>query len=164
MPYKIGGGKKLQEYDPSTGRYGYGVSERDLYLQSITSKCEHNSALMPNYKESITDDEKFTNYSLNPDNPNNNGKAEAYKRGLGFTKDNYKPLKNQIHNAVVRGTASLIGIKKNEFGVKFIYEIPVHGVNGKTKTVVAVYIVTRDDKFPRMVTNYLKGKIKIWGK
>lgn len=47
---------------------------------------------MPNAKEAITPREKFINYSLNPDNPNAKGKAEAYEKGLGYTRENAEGL------------------------------------------------------------------------
>ena len=47
---------------------------------------------MSNAKEAITPREKFINYSLNPDNPNAKGKAEAYEKGLGYTRENAEGL------------------------------------------------------------------------
>ena len=44
------------------------------------------SSTMPNNSKAVTPKEKFTKYSLDYDNPNARGKAEAYERGLGYTK------------------------------------------------------------------------------
>lgn len=113
---------------------------------------------MPNHKRAITPEEKFLNYSLNPNNPNNNGKAEAYQKALCYNKNNFKDLRDQIHNAVSSGRVKPYQIKFSEHGIKYCFEIPVRGPNGKTKPVIAVYQIDKGQTAPRMITNYVKGK------
>ena len=43
---------------------------------------------MPNHSKIETPIGKFVDCSLNYDNPNAQGKAEAYEKALGYTKDN----------------------------------------------------------------------------
>ena len=44
----------------------------------------------------LIDSRKFTEYALNPDNPKGADKAIMFERHLGFTKDNYQLLEEQI--------------------------------------------------------------------
>ena len=113
---------------------------------------------MPNHTKAITPTEKFANYSLDYNNPNAVGKAEAYERALGYTKSNAQGLVSQIHNAVTSGTAKPYQVSETEYGIKYKYRIPVTGPNGKTKNVIAVYQIDKGSSTPRLVTNYVEGK------
>ena len=113
---------------------------------------------MPNHQLAVTPREKFTDYSLDYDNPNSRGKAEAYEKALGFNKSNAKTLIEQIDNAVKSGSVSPIEIAESEFGTKYKYRIPIKGANGLIKNVIAVYQIDNDAKIPRMITNYVEKK------
>ena len=113
---------------------------------------------MPNHAKAVTPTEKFVKYSLDYDNPNAVGKAEAYERALGYTKNNSQGLVSQIHNAVTSGTAKPYQVSETEYGIKYKYRIPVTGPNGKTKNVIAVYQIDKGSSTPRLVTNYVEGK------
>lgn len=111
---------------------------------------------MPNCNKAKTPKEKFLNYSLDYTNSNSKGKAEAYEKALGFTKDNADSLINQIHGNVTEGKIHPISIQSNNYGTKYKYEIPVKGPNGKTKIVVAVYQIDKNTNIPRLITNFVK--------
>ena len=113
---------------------------------------------MPNHSKATTPIEKFVNYSLDYNNPNAVGKAEAYERALGYTKSNAQGLVSQIHNAVTSGTAKPYQVSETEYGTKYKYRISVTGPNGKTKNVIAVYQIDKGSSTPRLVTNYVEGK------
>ena len=113
---------------------------------------------MPNHSKATTPIEKFVNYSLDYNNPNAVGKAEAYERALGYTKSNAQGLVSQIHNAVTSGTAKPYQVSEIEYGIKYKYRISVTGPNGKTKNVIAVYQIDKGSSTPRLVTNYVEGK------
>lgn len=73
-------------------------------LATIVAENENSAGYsMPNHSKAITPIEKFVNYSLDYSNPNAKGKADAYEKGLGFTKFNADELKNQIENSVKSG-------------------------------------------------------------
>ena len=101
--------------------------------------------------------EKFTNYSLDYSNPNAKGKAEAYEKGLGYTKDNAAGLIKQIHDFVIGGYKPY-DVSQSKYGTKYKYRIPVTGPNGKTKNVIAVYQIDSGCSIPRLITNYVEGK------
>ncbi|MBO4674676.1 MAG: hypothetical protein J5601_01135, partial [Elusimicrobiaceae bacterium] len=164
MPTKIGGGGKPQEYDPRSGRYGcgasgysrtYGRAQSVLSIFSAKAGQDQTSERIPNYKKAITPDEKFIKYSLDENHAIGKYKAYLYKKVLGFTKENYGPLKAQVHQSITTGTAKLNRIERNEFGViKFECAVDVIGANGNKATVVAVYGIGPKDGKPRMITNY----------
>lgn len=115
------------------------------------------SSSIPNAKNAVTPREKFINYSLNPDNPNAKGKAEAYKKGLGYTKENADGLISQVHEYVTSGNKPY-EVSQSEYGTKYKFRIPVTGPNGKTKNIIAVYQIDKGQSIPRMITNYLEGR------
>ncbi len=108
----------------------------------------------------VTPIEKFSKYSLNPNNKNNDGKAEAYKRGLGFDQSNAEELRKAIHDKITSGHLKPFDIKQTNFGVKYAFRVLIIGVNGKKKYVVAVYQIDNGEETPRLVTNYLDKKRK----
>ncbi len=110
---------------------------------------------MPNCKDSVTPIEKFTKYSLDPSNENNGGKAEAYKKGLGFDQSNAEVLRAAIHDKITSGDYQPYEIEKFEYGVKYKFRVPIKGLNKKKKYVIAVYQIDNGGENPRMITNYL---------
>ena len=166
MPLKIGGGNQLQEYDSENGRYTCESSEysrayeRSLYLyENMKAKDNQRktSKIMPNYRKSITPDTKFLEYCLNPEHIVGKHKAKVFKAIFGFEKDNFELLKQQIHNSIVNGTASLIKMSKNNYGtIEYNYAINVVGANGVTGVVVAKYGFNKKTSRPFMITSYVR--------
>ena len=140
-----------------------GAGQSDLYkgtygdsIGNIPGKL--SGVTMPGHENAITPKEKFLEYSLDFDNPNAAGKAEAYKKALGFDKTNADSLISQIENAVHEETVSPIDITESEFGTKYKYRIPIKGINGQIKNVIAVYQIDKGTDVPRMITNYVERK------
>ena len=140
-----------------------GAGQSDLYkgtygdnIGNIPSKLSGIS--MPNHQKAITPKEKFLDYSLDYDNPNSRGKAEAYEKTLGYNKDNADGLIKQIEDAIREEIISPIETTKSEFGTKYKYRIPIKGVNGQIKNVIAVYQIDEGTEIPRMITNYVERK------
>lgn len=142
--------------------------EKVKNLEFSTSSKENNeqaknnetSPQMPYYKDVVVSPEKFFNYSLDYTNPNNRGKAEAYEKGLGFTKANGQLLIDAIQNAVSSGKYSPVRVKESPYGMRYEYEIPIKGPNGQTKKVLAVFQLSPGSTKPVLITNYLLGKEK----
>lgn len=140
-----------------------GAGQCDLYkntygdnIGNIPSKVSGVS--MPNHENAVTPREKFIDYSLDYNNPNAAGKAEAYEKALGFNKTNADVLIDQIESAVKNETVSPIRITETPYGTKYEYRIPVKGVNGRIKNVIAVYQTDKGTTIPRMITNFLERK------
>jgi hypothetical protein len=96
-------------------------------------------------------------YSLDPQNINNRGKAEAYRRALGYTKENAASLVAQVHSFVTSGN-NPFSVSQAEYGTKYRFRVPVTGPNGKTKPVIPVYQIDNGDTIPRLITNYVEGR------
>ncbi len=137
-------------FGKTSGSIGSGGNSNNGSVHSDTGS-------MPSYEKAITPREKFINYSLDKNNPNAKGKAEAYERGLGYTQKNADGLISQVSEYVTTGNEPY-QISVSEYGTKYKFRIPVTGPNGKTKNVIAVYQIDKGDSIPRMITNYLEGK------
>lgn len=141
-----------------------GSPQMSLMPRESLEVLRYNEALfsgrMPNASEANTPEEKFTRYSLDPSNPRSSGKPEAYRRGLGITKENASILIAQIHQAVTTENVLPYGIERSSHGVKFKYRIPVKGPNGRTRNVIAVYQIDKGSRTPRLITNYLEKRRK----
>jgi len=158
MPFKLGGGNKLEYYDPKTGRYCSSPVLNNAEIKFSVGKKDFKSVNMPYYRKAITDESKFLHYSLDSTNPNNRGKAEAYEKALGYNLKNYKSLINQVHRKIFSGNAKMNKITVSQHGTKYEFTIPIKGINGAVKDVIVVYIIDKNAKYPRLVTNYVKGK------
>ena len=142
----------------SNGTSGAQGNMEQMNSENAALQNESNlSSTMPNHSQAVTPKEKFTKYSLDYDNPNARGKAEAYEKGLGYTKENADSLIQQISDAVTT-TAKPYSVSQTQFGIKYKYRIPVTGPNGKKKNVIAVYQIDSGYSIPRLITNYLEGK------
>ena len=126
--------------------------------QTQSSSIQESYGFMPNHSNIETPIGKFVDYSLNYDNPNAQGKAEAYKKALGYTKDNAVELQEKIHNSVSSGAINPYSISETEYGTKFKFRISITGPNGKTKNVIAVYQIDKGSTVPRLITNYVEAK------
>ncbi len=140
-----------------------GAGQSDLYKGTYGDNIGNipgalSGKSMPNHQQAVTPKEKFIEYSLNPDNPNARGKAEAYEKALGFNKNNADELIVQIEEAIKNESVSPIHISETEYGMKYKYSIPVKGVNGQIKNVIAVYQIDKGSQVPRMITNYVERK------
>lgn len=140
-----------------------GAGQSDLYKNTYGDNIgnipgEVSGISMPNHENAVTPREKFIDYSLDYDNPNAAGKAEAYEKGLGFNKSNADALISQIENAVKSESVSPVKITKTEYGARYTYRIPVKGINGQIKNVIAVYQIDKGSSIPRMITNFLERK------
>lgn len=86
--------------------------------------------------------------------------ADAYEKGLGFTKANGQLLIDAIQNAVSSGEYSPVRVKESPYGMRYEYEILIKGPNGQTKKVLAVFQLSPGSTKPVLITNYLLGKEK----
>ena len=122
---------------------------------SYSKECDVS---MPNYRDIETSIEKFVDYSLNYDNPNAKGKAEAYEKGLGYKKANARELQEKIHTTVSSGLIKPYSTSETEYGTKYKFRISITGPNGKTRNVIAVYQIDKGSTIPRLITNYVEAK------
>lgn len=97
-------------------------------------------------------EEKFTKYAL--DFEKSPDKATAFKRALGYTKDNYRDLIDDIDRHLDRDKL----IEKGDVGYGMRYEqiMKLKGPNGKEANVLTGWIQDPDDL--RLTSAYVTGK------
>lgn len=100
------------------------------------------------------DPRKLTEYALNPDNPVGKDKAIVFQSRLGFTKDNYNSLLEQISNQALDIEVTLG--HNNEHGQRYTVDILVVGIEAQEETVRTGWIVQIGSDVARLVTLYVR--------
>jgi hypothetical protein len=115
---------------------------------------------LPNAQEAKIDRAKFEKYSMDPNNPKNEGKWEAFE-AIGYNvhnelernvgaQDVIAQLRSQLSNAPASAG------KANPFGRGFEVMVEINGPNGKAGTLVTLWQIDVDDTIPRLISNWLK--------
>jgi hypothetical protein len=102
----------------------------------------------------VLDRRKFSEYALNPDNPVGGDKALVFQRRLGYTKDNYEGLLEQIREGVLDGEA--LPKLLNQYGQRYQVDLEVTGVEGQRAIVRTGWIVEPGATVARLVTLYVR--------
>lgn len=95
------------------------------------------SEMRPGFEEIVIPVEKFTKYLLNPENPQNKGKAQFFFEELGIDAGNWRYLAGQVAMGVRKALIRKPVLKQypDSVGIRFSVIIPVRGLNGKTATI-----------------------------
>jgi hypothetical protein len=100
---------------------------------------------------------KLTEYALNPDNPKGADKAIMFQRHLGFTKDNYLLLLEQI-SAQALETEAILQFK-DEHGERYQVDLEIIGIEeGQKETVRTGWIVEDKLNTARLITLYVSKR------
>lgn len=102
----------------------------------------------------VIDPRKLTEYALNPDNPVGGDKALVFERRLGYTKDNYEGLLEQIQSLALEGEA--VPKQADEHGQRYQVDLEVSGVEGQRAIVRTGWIVEPGSAVARLVTLYVR--------
>lgn len=100
----------------------------------------------------VIDPRKLTDYALNPDNPVGADKALIFRSRLGYTKDNYKTLLQQIQAQAL--IAKALPTQADEHGQRYQVDLEVIGIEGQMAIVRTGWIVEPGADFARLVTLY----------
>jgi hypothetical protein len=77
-----------------------------------------------------------------------------FQRHLGFTKDNYQLLLNQIYNLVL--DADAIPQNEDQFGMRYQIDLQVQGVEAEKIEIVRTgWLIPPDSKQARLITLYI---------
>lgn len=117
---------------------------------------EENSGMMKlglQYFAEIPKD-KFLRYALDPDKQPD--KAKAFKLALGYTKDNYQELIDNIDSNF--DTKNMISKGSNSYGNLFECVMELTGANGKKANVCTGWIVEFGKTEPRLTSAYVTEK------
>jgi hypothetical protein len=112
---------------------------------------------LPNALAVQIEQRKITEYLLNPEHPDNGGKAEFFL-SLGFRRDYWEQLTASFHTLVQ--THSVTRSMESAHGKKYIVEGTFETPIGKSPTVRTVWFVDAGEAVARLVTAYPLRKKK----
>lgn len=98
--------------------------------------------------------EKFTQYALDPQKDPN--KAYAFKNALGYTKENYQELIDNIQNNLDEDALKYKG--SNAYGELYEYVMELTGANGKKANVCTGWIKKNGETEIRLTSAYVTEK------
>jgi hypothetical protein len=107
---------------------------------------------LPNPDKTIIDENKLLGYSLNPNHSDGQHKARVFKSALNLDTNDVNFLKNALLEAIKIYDA--VPDKSNQYGQKYVIDFPLTHHN-KTAIIHSVWIVRKDENFPRLVTCYV---------
>ncbi|MDR0935242.1 MAG: hypothetical protein LBM98_01005 [Oscillospiraceae bacterium] len=111
---------------------------------------------LPNYENAVVPLDKLLKYSLDYDNPKNNGKAYAFEFALGFNKNNYQELLRQVREALPLYKAVERGY--NKYGDLYQVVMTINGTYNRQAEVLTGWIIEYGDDFPRLTSIYVTDK------
>ena len=132
-----------------------GAENAYLYELDISRRAtlrKHPEYALPSADKALLQDEKFTKYLFNTENPRGWAKGVAFQSRLGYNADNWMELQAEIQSR-----APLFPAKpKGDAGHGMTYEqkLILFGKNNTPANVVVSWIV--EDGRPRMTSAYIK--------
>jgi hypothetical protein len=107
--------------------------------------------------EVIIDPRKLTDYALDPENPKGKDKAVMFERHLGYTKDNYQLLLDQIYDRVL--DAEAIPQNEDKFGMRYQIDLEIQGVESQQiETVRTGWLIPPNSQQARLITLYISKR------
>lgn len=102
----------------------------------------------------VIEPRKLTEYALNPENPVGGDKAVMFQLHLGFTRNNYEPLLEQISAQALQAEA--VEGRNDEHGQRYRVDLEIIGTEGQREIVRTGWIVEPDSDAARLVTLYVR--------
>ena len=107
---------------------------------------------LPNASRAFIDQRKLAEYCLDPDHVRGKHKARVFRSALGLGPGDAEKLEDFIRAAAVREDAA--PEDADEYGQLFIQEGELT-LSGASARVRIVWIVRREEDFPRLVSCYI---------
>ncbi|MBE9191310.1 hypothetical protein IQ230_13300 [Gloeocapsopsis crepidinum LEGE 06123] len=104
----------------------------------------------------VIDSRKLTEYALDPDNPIGAAKALMFQERLGYTKDNYELLLQQILDRALDAEAT--PTQADEHGQRYRVDLEIVGLQNQGEIVRTGWIVEPESDFARLVTLYVRKR------
>lgn len=115
---------------------------------------------LPMAEQAEIDPRKFTEYSMNQLNPNNQGKWRAFI-ALGYNIESSQDRQiaaesiiSQIRSRLPELSADLN--EPSEYGSRYTVNVPIIGFNKLQGILVTTWQIDKDKRIPRLITNWLK--------
>ena len=99
--------------------------------------------------------EKITEYLLNPEHPDNGGKA-AFFIALGFSSEGWETFADALRKLALAAPVSRE--METVHGINYIVDGEIESPVGKAPRVRTVWIIDAGTNFPRLVTAYPYGR------
>jgi hypothetical protein len=106
---------------------------------------------LPNGEKAVVDPRKLTDYCLSPTHPVGKHKARLFADAADMTLEKWAVLHAALLTAAKEADAS--ATDRTPFGQKYEIRFPLAADDGRTATILSVWIVS-DDGIPRLVTCY----------
>ncbi len=106
---------------------------------------------LPNACLAHVDEEKITDYLLNPDHPANGGKARFFME-FGFMRSDWRALAVAFLELAVK--AEILQSSASPHGHKYVLDGLIDTPSGKRPCVRTVWIIDEGFNTPRLVTAY----------
>jgi hypothetical protein len=105
----------------------------------------------------IIDPRKLTDYALDPENPKGKDKAVMFEKYLGYTKDNYQSLLDQINDLVL--DAAAIPQNQDQFGTRYRVDLEIKGIEMQQVEIVRTgWLIPPNSRQARLTTLYITKK------
>ncbi|PSF33618.1 hypothetical protein C7H19_19725 [Aphanothece hegewaldii CCALA 016] len=115
---------------------------------------------LPNAEKAIIDARKFEQYSMNPNNPNNQGKWIAFAT-IGYEVRNANGRYSAAQDIINQLRFQLSNIpaildESSIYGIRFEVQVVIIGANGRRGILVTKWQIDNNTDIPKLTTNWLK--------
>ena len=108
-----------------------------------------------NRRHATVDTSKLSGYLLNPDHPDNGGKAHFF-RTQGFSIENVSELVRALRHVAANG--EIVKAVESAHGEKYVVDGHLESPSGKMLAVRTVWVIGHGQDVPRFVTAYPVGR------
>ena len=113
--------------------------------------------IIPYAENAIVDTEKIRGYILSFSHPMGRFKATVFQK-LGYSTENGELLETILKEII--SSNAVEKIEDTEYGRKYIVEGSIMSPSGKNVHLVTVWIILKEEKFPRFITVYPRGGLR----
>lgn len=122
-------------------------------IQRVGADIATRASPLLNGRQAEIDIRKFTEYALNPMSEDGMHKAKVFKAALGYTRDNFQGLIDQIRTGILSNPA--IKGTMDKYGARYTVDIVVSGPGGQA-VVRTGWNYQPGSEIPRLTTLFVK--------
>jgi hypothetical protein len=107
--------------------------------------------------EITIDTRKLTDYALDPESPKGKDTAIMFQRYLGYNKENYQILLDQINTLILDSEA--IPQSKDQFGTRYQVDLEIQGIEAQQIEIVRTgWLIAPNSQQAKLTTLYIPKK------
>jgi hypothetical protein len=141
---------------PGEGVACYAKGLLECFLRILAEHLQCVMRLRDIVRRVVVDARKLTDYALDPENPIGRHKAMVFDRRLGFTRDNYALLLQQVEARALDTDAHLQ--RTDQHGQHYRVDLEVTGTEGQQEIVRTGWLVAPESDEARLVTLYVRRR------